>query len=120
MKNNMLYLGMNIKGKTKKGDIMDCKKNCGKCDLASFTRNGVYCESKGEYVKNLKRTKRIKQIYTIGNYQKIKAIQLLNQIINNAKDLTPGQIQNERYEIPGEIHSEIFNFLQNNNLDKFN
>ena len=52
-------------------------------------------------------------------YEREKAISLLNEIINTARDLAPEAVNNERFEITGELHTEIFNFLQNNNLDKF-
>ena len=90
---------------------MNCDKRCGSCDLATFKSKGVYCESKGEYIREDKDYGEV--------YERNKAIALLNEIVNTAKDLTPRTIKNERYEIKGDLFAEIFNFLQNNNLDKF-
>ena len=62
-------------------------------------------------------TKRIKKGIDFGKrYERIKAITLLNEIVNTATDLTPGQLLNERYEIKGNLFNEIYNFLVNNNL----
>lgn len=49
---------------------------------------------------------------------KEKAINLLNEIVDTAKDLTPTKTENERFEISGDLFSEIYNFLQNENLRK--
>jgi len=47
------------------------------------------------------------------DYQREKAIELLNEIVNTAKDLEG------EYSIKDDLHTEIFNFLQNNNIDRF-
>ena len=52
-------------------------------------------------------------------YQKEYAIKLLNRIINESEDLTPEKITDEKFEIGGELYSEVFNFLQNHDLDTF-
>jgi len=93
--------------------MKNCKKQCGNCELATFKGKGVYCESKGEYVSESFKNEYGKV------YIREKAITLLNMVINTAEDLTPGTIVNERYEINGDLYTEIFNFLQNNNLDNF-
>ncbi len=49
-------------------------------------------------------------------YEREKAVALLNEVVITAKDLTPKQIHNERFEISGELFTEIYNFLINNNL----
>jgi hypothetical protein len=49
-------------------------------------------------------------------YNEKKAIALLNEIIDTAKDLSPKTIINERYEINGNLFAEIYNFLLNNNI----
>ena len=50
------------------------------------------------------------------SYIQCKAIALLNEIIDTAKDLTPKTIINEKFEITGDLFAEIYNFLTNNNL----
>jgi hypothetical protein len=49
---------------------------------------------------------------------KEKAIALLNEIINASKEIEEDNT-NSDYIIKSDLHTEIFNFLQNNNLDKF-
>lgn len=54
--------------------------------------------------------------YGSKNYQREYAIKLLNRIIKECKDLTPQQTQNERFELEGDLHTEIYNFLVNHDL----
>lgn len=54
--------------------------------------------------------------YGSQKYKKEYAIKLLNRIIKECKDLTPEQTQNELYQLEGDLHSEIYNFLINHNL----
>lgn len=53
-------------------------------------------------------------------YEKRKALALLNEIVDTAKDLAPTEISPhfERFEISGSLYNEIYNFLLNNNLRK--
>lgn len=88
-----------------------CKKNCKICGLATFKSKGIYCESKGEFVRESLEKKDYGKVY-----KREKAIALLNEIVNTAKDLTSRTLVDEKYEINGDLFAEIYNFLVNNNL----
>lgn len=47
------------------------------------------------------------------NEERTKELALLKEVITTAKDLTPEQIENEKFEINGELISEIYNYLLN-------